>query len=161
MTVVLYILFKKDQNKTDLDKERTEQQIRKLKDISQRLEDSFNSIKNLHKVPIWNPERQVRLNPQRLKEITEQQPVQMLNKKAPAVNHIGQMGYYINIVKDQLPDEVYLLNQNYRFCSMSPQSNVTLQLMCFILQTLEIFFLNVHNTIESHSEVQSGFRLGF
>ena len=52
MIAVLYAMFGKDQNKTDLDKEETEKLNTRLETIKQK--ESLNKIRNPLRNPIWN-----------------------------------------------------------------------------------------------------------
>lgn len=75
MIAVLYSLFKKDQNKADLDKRRTEKWNVKLQTVEQRLEDPLNQSKE------FSGESNLKLREKPYDKITEWQPIEMARVK--------------------------------------------------------------------------------
>lgn len=75
MVIILHILFKRDQNKADLDTERTERQTARLQAIGQRLEESLDQNKasseesNLEPTATAKKVVPSEKNPQRLGEL--------------------------------------------------------------------------------------------
>ena len=67
--IASYVLSKKDQNKTDLGKERTERQNARFTAIEQRLEDSLNRSKE--------PSKESNLDPTITKTTTKKKKFQM------------------------------------------------------------------------------------
>lgn len=95
---VLYILFGKDQDKTDLQKEETEKIDAKLKAINREPSEQSNlELTITPKEVIPNVK-----SPQRLEDIARWQPLEMLERKSSAIGQLGQTGYCVYIVKVQL-----------------------------------------------------------
>lgn len=85
MIAILYILFKRDQDKTDLEKEKTGKLDARMKVISKRLEGSLiqnkGSSEESNLEPTMTTKRVIpdEKNPHGLKEITEWKPTDMLD----------------------------------------------------------------------------------